>query len=473
MSPNDPHSSTPRRLRRGTVLVPALLAVMLTATLCVCYMNLSMSKNRESQTAVDAKRAFYVAEAGLAEGYYGLARGMQGAVASESVPARFGNGVYWVTAEDLGDRVTLHSTGLSGLGRAALSVTLRKAQSSVASLGLYGNSRVDLRAGSLVDAYNSSFGPYQPGGLGQLVPGGSTPAAKVGCNSSIALAGSQGLLPGAKIVGDATPGPSGSVLRGTGAIVTGSTAPAPETTALPALAIDVPPGSAALEPAAGSTLALGAGSYTWSNVHLAANTVVSVAGPAEIVADQLVLDGGARLEIDGSSGPVRIRVRSYLALAAGATLKTTSTDPTRVSLLVAASATLDRNGDGIADPPVTIAGKGPFHGFLYAPNAQVSLPSTFTVFGSVVADRIALAQGAQLHFDCALLDTLADGSLPQFLCWRVVELPPSRLVQLGYDPLTVLKTNAVVPVAPKDAHYAIGATPVAVLRAWIAPVTKL
>ena len=84
---------------------------------------------------------------------------MQGDVASESLPARFGNGVYWVTCEDLGDRVTLRSTGLSRMGRASLSTTLRKAQSSVASLGLYANQHVDLRSGSRVDASDSRAGP--------------------------------------------------------------------------------------------------------------------------------------------------------------------------------------------------------------------------------------------------------------------------------------------------------------------------
>src|SRR5260221_6501478 len=120
--------SSRKRALRGSALVPALMAVMLTLALCVSYIQLSVSKCRESQVSVDAKRAFYLAEAGLSEAYYGLARGLQGAVASESVPARFGNGVYWVTCEDLGDRVTLRSTGLSRMGRASLSTTLRKAQ---------------------------------------------------------------------------------------------------------------------------------------------------------------------------------------------------------------------------------------------------------------------------------------------------------------------------------------------------------
>ncbi len=97
-------ASLSQSARRGSALIPALLAVLLTSGLCVCYLQLSLSKSRESQVSVDAKRAFYVAEAGLAEAYYGLARGMQGAVASESVPARFGNGVVRMTNAAAADK---------------------------------------------------------------------------------------------------------------------------------------------------------------------------------------------------------------------------------------------------------------------------------------------------------------------------------------------------------------------------------
>jgi hypothetical protein len=468
------HEFRSRRARRGAALIPALLAVMLISVLCVSYMQLSLSKNRESQLSVDSKRAFYLAEAGLAEAYYGLARGLQGAVASEKVPARFGNGIYWVTCEDLGDRVTLRSTGLSGAGRAALSATLRKAESSVASLGLYANQRIDMRSGSSVDAYDSRVGPYQPPSDGLLgLGGGPAYAAHVGCNANITLAGSSLLIAGAKIWGDATPGPGGTVIKGLGASVTGSTAPAVETTSLPPLAIEVPAEAVPLEPPPGTPLNLSAGEYAWTKLHLAANAVLHIDGPADVVLDQLVLDSGARLEIDGSAGPVRIHVRSYVNMAPGSTFTTLSQGTDRAALLTSASETIDRNGDGVAEPPVTVSASGNFYGFVYAPAAQLTLPASFTIYGSAVADRIALATNARLHFDRALLSAIADGSLPEFICWRVVELPASRLVELRYDPLTVLKVNSVEPVAPTDAHYTLEAVVDTTLRSWLEPITKL
>ncbi len=459
--------------RAGSVLVPALLVVVMMSALCMSYVQLSLTKNRESQIGVDSKRAFYMAESGLAEGYFGLARGKSGVVASENVPARFGNGVYWVTAEEHGDRVTLKSTGLAGLGRSALSLTLQKARSSVAALGMYADQRFTLARGALIDAWDSRQGAYAPsGGLGLLDLGGSSaPPAHVGCNASITLAGASGLTPAARILGDAVPGPSGSVVLGVGATVTGSTAPSAQGNALPALEVVVPADAPAhevtrTEQLTGSALAYG-------SLHVHAGATLRVQGPAELVLDSLVLDRGATLEFDSSTGNVQVSVRSYADLPAGSTFRSIGNATERTLLAVAGSQSVDRNGDGVVDPPLRLAASGDFYGTIYAPGAALALPSSFTVFGSVVAGSIALGANARLHFDRALLQAIASGSLPELVCWRVVELPPSDLVRLGFDPLTVLRVNGVTPVKPADAHYEVGSEPLGILRSWLAPVTNL
>ena len=51
-----------RRARRGSALVAALFVVLMVGTLSMAYLQMSVSKNKEQQTAADAKRAFYVAE---------------------------------------------------------------------------------------------------------------------------------------------------------------------------------------------------------------------------------------------------------------------------------------------------------------------------------------------------------------------------------------------------------------------------
>lgn len=117
-----------RRARRGSALVAALFVVLMVGTLSMAYLQMSVSKNKEQQTAADAKRAFYVAEAGLAEAYSGLVIGKSGNVGSDVVPARFGNGVFWVVAESVGtNKTVLTSTGLCGTGRTCVSSSSRTA----------------------------------------------------------------------------------------------------------------------------------------------------------------------------------------------------------------------------------------------------------------------------------------------------------------------------------------------------------
>ncbi len=458
------HATDPaaRTARRGSVLVPALMVVMLMAVLSMSYVQLSLAKGKESRIEVDSKRAFYMAEAGLAEGYAALATGGGGAVASESVPARLGNGVFWVTAEEHGDRVTLKSTGVSGLGRASLSTTLQRSAASVASLGVFARQELTLAAGAQVDAYDSRLGPYAPPVGHKKTPGlGADPLlAHVASNASITLAGASGATAGAKITGDAIPGPGGSVVRGTGALVTGSTTPADAPTSTPALDIVVPQDAQPLDLTSHRPVVLPQGSHAYTTLHVHNLASLTIHGPADVVADQLIVDAGGALVIDGTAGAVNLSVRSYVNIAPGAGFSTSNDGTDRAELLIGASESADRNGDGVIDPPVTLAGTGAFYGSIYAPGALVALPACFTIYGSIAADRIALGENARLHFDRALLDAIAEGSLPQILGWCVVELPDADLVKFGVDPLTVLEFNHVVPVKPAQAHLGRGVVPV-------------
>lgn len=459
----------------GSVLVPALLAVSLLAGLCMCYMQLALSKNKESQISVDSKRAFYMAEAGLAEGYYGLARGKSGVVASESEPARLGNGIFWVTAEENGNRVTLRSNGLSGRGRASLSITLEKAQASVSALGVFADQQITLAKGALVDAWDSRAGEYVPpaGGLLLDLGGPSGAGARVGCNGGITLAGAAGLTSGARILGDAVPGPGGTVLLGIGALVSGSTTPANAGTDLPAFEVDLPADASALDVDASQQIGGAGSALSYGAVHVRAGATLTIRGPVDLALDSLLVESGGTLVIDGSLGNVHIGVRSWFDLLSGSALQTPGTSTERVLLAIAGGASVDHDGDGIEDPPVRLRGSGEFRGTFYAPGAAVGIPAGLPVFGALTAKSIALSANARVHFDRALLQAIAPGSLPELVCWRVVELPNSGLVRMGYDPLTVLRVNGVTPKAPAAAHFEVGGEPLGILRAWLAPVTNL
>lgn len=484
-----------RAERRGTALIAALAVVLLVGALSVAYLQMSMSKNREQKGAADAKRAFYMAESGLSEAYVGMVVGQSGNVGSDVMPVQFGNGIFWVVAEPLGGHKTcLTSTGLCGSGRASISIVVEDQTESVASRGAFGDHSVTLRAGSIVDSYDSRSGSYlsQVGnlvggvvqglggalgglGLGGGGGGGGVPSpspstgARVGSNGSITLQGSTSRTSGATVYGDAHPGPNGMVVSGTGATITGATTPSTMAVELPDVRFpDVVQSGDLAYNRPSPPLDVQTGTNGYHSLTLTGTGVATIHGPTTLVLDQLVLGPSTKLSIDTSGGPVKILVRDWMQLQPGSTIECSSTDPSKLSLACAGSAEIDRSGDGIADPPVSIGATGTFYGSIYAPNAGFTIPSTFELFGAVSAKDLTIGSSAKVHFDRAFLDAEnPDGAVPRELCWRLVQLPPAEIVQSRLDPITFLKVRSIVPKKSKDGHLDIGIAPItAITRAW-------
>lgn len=435
--------------QRGSALVAALVVVLLVGGLSVSYLQLSLNRNRERQTSADAKRAFYMAEAGLSEAYAGLMAGKSGNVGSDLQPARFGNGVFFVIAEDLGGgRTCLSSTGLCGSGRAAISIVVAQQANSIAAKGVFSDQSLALQAGALVDSYDSRQGPYD------LLDALLSTDAHVGSNQDVAIAGATPRAGGAIVRGDARPGPSGSVTRGTGSLVTGSTAPTSEPTRLPALQLpDLSARDSVAYGKASPVLTLPAGQTSLKSFSLLGAAQAQIVGPQTLVVDRLALDPGTKLTIDASAGPVQIYVRDWLKLPSGSTIECTSEDPSKVALLCAGAEGIDRSGDGVPDPAVELGATGRFFGMVYAPRATVTLPATFEVFGAISAQSLTLGSNSKVHFDRAFTAS-GGGSTegPTALCWRLIELPPCALVRSRLDPLTQLQKLGVAAVAPTLAH---------------------
>ncbi len=472
--------------RSGAAIVAALVVVMVVSVLSMAYLQLSMSKNREQSSSVDAKRAFYIAEAGLAEAYAGLVAGKSGNVANGTIPARFANGAFWVEAVDEGEgRRTLTSIGMCGTGRSALSIVVENIPESVGALGVFGDQGLTIGQGVTIDGYDSRRGTYasQQGGggagaldgLGGMVDGGAVAeppvGSRVGCNADI-------LLPGGRtethIDGDAQPGPEGSVVRGTGVTITGSTAPRSSAANLPAL--EVPSLASAGDVDHGTVrtpLVLYPQESSFGTLRVRPGATAVIVGPATMVVGALELDAGATLIVNASGGPVHIYVRDYLNMAAKSMYTGVSQDPTQVSLQIAASETVDRNGDLIPDPPATFASTGTFYGSVYAPAAAISVPAELELFGAIAAQQLTVGDGAKLHFDRALTVPVdVGGALPQMLAWRLVELPDVPIVQMRLDPLSVMQLNGIVPPEGKDAQVDNGEDPLAGVAAVTLKVLK-
>ena len=153
----------PSSPRAGGVLLLATLVVLVVAGLCAGYLQISTAITRREASSLNDKQAFYIAEAGLSEAWAGLTIGKTGNVGTAREPAVFGEGLFWVEATRNADgTITLQSTGMYRNGKAVLSIVAEPGETSVAELGLFSDSELDLGPGTRVDAYDSRDGYPAP-----------------------------------------------------------------------------------------------------------------------------------------------------------------------------------------------------------------------------------------------------------------------------------------------------------------------
>lgn len=139
-------------------MVLALIVVGAVAALSSGYLMLSAAVTNRQDSEVENLRAFYLAEAGLNEAYFGLRIGKTGQVASQNAPAAFGEGMLWVNASELeDDRIQLDSTALCGSGRATLSLIVEKVETP---LGFFTDEDLIIDEVLLVDGFDSQDAPY-------------------------------------------------------------------------------------------------------------------------------------------------------------------------------------------------------------------------------------------------------------------------------------------------------------------------
>lgn len=445
------------RSRRGSAMIAALLVVFAVATLSLIHIQLDLAKAREQRSAVDSKRAFYMAEAGLAEAFNGIVSGKSGNVGTPDEPARFANGVFFTSAHEEGlGRVTLTSTGLCGAGRATLAIVIERSSNSIASMGFFGDEAVTIEAGALVDSYDSRQGPYRPS---MLPVGGPYPTgARVGSNQSLTVGGASGST---SVYGDARPGPAGILVRGNNTTISGSTAPFLTSTTLPPIVVPDYPQQGTFQTSLLRPLqTVAAGERAYDLLRVKALTKMIIKGPARIVVQDLVVDSLGELAIDTSEGPVSIYVTDWVGMKSGSRITTGTGDPRSVSLLVTASAVVDQDGNGTLDQPVSLAATGSFSGTIYAPDAAVSIPSSLQVFGAATGKQLTIKAGAKMHFDTSLQVAGEDEEqLPELIGWRLVELPSVGVVKLRYDALSELLRGGVNIVNSATAHFNIGVLP--------------
>lgn len=418
--------------RRGSVLVLSLVAVATVVVLAASFSQFASAvANRQAQ-AVHRKRAFYMAEAGLAEAFAGFSCGKSGNVGTQESPAVLGDGLFWVEAVELQpDVVRLDSTGMVGTGSAELSLIVRRGETSVAALGVFSGGQMTLGPGSLLDAYDSSKGAYAT----QADKSG----AALGSNEGISISGS--LLQPTTIKGDVTPGTESAVSTLGSVTITGSTQAAFADTELPP--IEVPALALGSSQVHGSPypLVIPAGSVGYKSLTVQAGAQVIIQGPAQVLISSLTLESTAQLSFDTTRGAVELFVTDEIDLATGSWLSSSSTHPEEVLIHV----------PGLTAQPIMLRSSGPFHGVIYAPQAPVVVGDQFELFGAMVADSLSFEGAAKLHFDKHLAELAAESSLPVMLSWRLLELA-NISGDLATDPFGKLGLNRKLLPSPIAAH---------------------
>ncbi|MEO0649459.1 MAG: hypothetical protein AAFZ65_02125 [Planctomycetota bacterium] len=418
------------RPRRGAAILPALMVVTTILGLCMAYLQVSGSITKRLRASADTKQAFPLAEAGLAEAYAGLTMTKSGNVGSRLQPATYGGGYLWVEATDQADgTVVLESQALYGFGHARVELVVRPEEVSLSSLGFFANSTLAVPDLTAVDSFNSSVDTYA-----WHVAEGRNREAVVGSNGDVDLTGT------ATVLGSVVHGPTSSANVGGSATVTGDVAPRRASQSLPDVSL---PNIAADPPqnvAAGATLIVPAGDFAFDSIHVLDGGELVLKAPLNLTVDSLTVDPNAKLTIDNTGGAVSVYARDGVTLATGSALETCKQDSTSVTLQIA-------EGPNAGS---TLAASGQLYGQIYAPRTEVAVGRATEVFGSLVADRITLEDGVQLHFD---LNTIAvrEDALPELLSWRVIDTPQELTLSSG-DPIQVLGVDPSTLAPMADAH---------------------
>lgn len=426
-------SRGPSRERSGAALVLSLVVVMVLIALGLSFSQLAAATTGRLKSAVHRKEAFYMAEAGLAEAYAGLLCARTGNVGSPEAPARFGNGLFWVDAEDLGDGfVQLDATGMVRSGRATLSLVAARGEISVASLGIYSEAALRVPPGTVIDGYDSSVGSH----AAQAERGRS---AQLGSNATIEISGTRSLP--TFVYGDVTPGPRRDVRTTRDVVITGSTGPALRGVSLPPVALPDVSLGAGRSHTDRFPLLVRPGTSGIEFLTIGSGAEVVIQGPSTVVVGTVSVARGGELRFDTSEGPVDLFVTRGFDLQSGSFLSTSGSDPSLVTVQIAAETAR----------PVRLSSKAEFHGVFYAPRATVELASAFEVFGALVGHRLTFLGPARLHFDRHLAELEADGALPALVSWRLVDMGNEAVAGLA-DPFRILGIQRADALLPADAH---------------------
>jgi hypothetical protein len=386
------------------------LAALTAALLC---MNLGFS--REQHNGQREIHASYICQAGLSQSMYQLQRGLAGDVGSQANPVSWGGAQMWVQATTVTPTITrLTASGIENRGGASQELDVKAIPNTIWQYGAFGREWLHQDSNARVDSYNSTLGSYASqdiNGSGSNQHGNSN--GDVGSNGDISLDQN------AVVWGDAVAGPSHTTTVLGNAQISGSTTPA--TTQIDLPVINVPSYAPLGNRTITNNQTLASGNYNFSNLTINANKILTITGPANIVASSLQLNSNSSISVNAAGGPVTFYVIDNFVLNQNTTIASTTFTPKDVRINLLSDNVIDP-GVNIQIDDVNFLSNSAVYGTILAPNARVVLNSNFQMFGSLMARSLDIHSNARFHFDEDLLNSTANG-VPTYetLCWR--ELP--------------------------------------------------
>lgn len=143
---------------RGAALLMSIVLVTVCATLGAAFSTLAAANARAQSHAVAQLKAFYAAEAGLAEAFVAVRMGRSGNIATSEEPAAFGNCEVFVRAfEDDEHRVHLLAKGLYGRSEAILGQVVLPPEPP---LGFFAIEDLVIEGRVFVDGFNADRQSY-------------------------------------------------------------------------------------------------------------------------------------------------------------------------------------------------------------------------------------------------------------------------------------------------------------------------
>lgn len=450
---------TKRNSRGGSALLASLAVVIGVGALTAVSLQLQSSRLSRLQTENDKKRAFYLAEAALAEAVLSLQNDGSGNIASEAAPAAFGDGfVFAETTEDEQGLLHVDAYGIQGRARQRLSRVLEKEFKPISREGFYGRESLLINPGTQAFTNTQAYRLYRQSvlaakaaaaGTNLIVAADGLPnlpsdvRPRLSSDGPIVLLGGVGPLFTSLDV-DVRPGPASLLVLPVGTAVAGITAPRAEPAPLPRIRPPQLPGAPDM-----ILRRLQTGSLVDSSrllrVTVPATAVLNLTGPLTLVVDEWTQAG--TVNVNATQGPVDLYVLERLTVEAGARFNNPSGQASSLRIQVSAEDLLPLVVDKLRWNSAV-----PFVGQLYAPKANVILPGSMHFKGSLAARTLQVGSRALLEHDPMLaVNGIGTNSFTD-RSWRVLPVPPELADPVAYDPGREYQQLAIEPLLPAFSH---------------------